>query len=49
MKKVLVEGLVILSIYLLFGLYLIMASERIERLDNETDTEYVNVSLKYNK
>ena len=48
MKKIFVEGLVIVSIYLLFGLYLIMVSERIERLDNESDTEYVNVSLKYN-
>ena len=47
MKNVLKKGLVLLVIYGVFTAYLFLASERIERLEREDDTEPVNVSIIY--
>jgi hypothetical protein len=47
MKNVLKKGIVLLVIYGVFTAYLFLASERIERLDREDDSEKVNVSIIY--
>ena len=49
MKNVLRKGLIIVSIYAIFTAYLFVASNRIERLDNNDDTEKVNVTIKYSE
>ena len=49
MKNIFMKGLVILGIYGIFTAYLLFASDRIERLDNNDDTEKVNVSLKFSE
>jgi len=49
MKKLLKKGLIIVSIYGLFTAYLFFASNRIERLDTNDDTEKVNVTIKYSE
>lgn len=48
MKKNIMRGFIILSIYLLFGLYLVLVGNRVERLNNEDNNTYVNVRLNYN-
>ncbi|MBR1936817.1 MAG: hypothetical protein IJ842_03885 [Bacilli bacterium] len=48
MKKIIMRGFIILSIYLLFGLYLVLVGNRVERLNNEDNNTYVNVRLNYN-
>ena len=47
MKKIIKKGIIIVGIYLVFAAYVLMASDRIERLDNNDNTEKVNVSLKF--
>lgn len=47
MKKVIEKGLFLFSIYMIFTAYLFFASDRIERLENTDDTEYVNVTIKH--
>ena len=47
MKNVLKKGFVLLFIYGIFTAYLFLASERIERLEREDDSEIVNVSIIY--
>ena len=47
MMNVLKKGLVILGIYSIFTAYLLFASDRIERLDENDELEKVNVSLKF--
>ena len=49
MKNVLKKGLIIVGIYAIFSAYLFLASNRIERLDNNDDTEKVNVTIKYSE
>ena len=48
MKKIIMRGFIILSIYLLFGLYLVLVGNRVEKLNNEDNNTYVNVRLNYN-
>ena len=48
-KKLLKRGLIIVGIYVVFTAYLFVASDRIERLDNNDDTEKVNVTIKYSE
>ena len=47
MKNLLKKGLILLVIYGVFTAYLFVASERIERLEHEDDSEKVNVSIIY--
>ena len=47
MKRLLKKGFVLLVIYGVFTAYLFLASERIERLDREDESEKVNVSIIY--
>ncbi len=47
MKKIIKKGIIVVGIYLIFAAYILMASNRIERLDNNDNTEKVNVSLKF--
>ena len=47
MKEFLKKGLILLAVYGVFTAYLFLASERIERLDREDDSEKVNVSIIY--
>ncbi|MBQ6323252.1 MAG: hypothetical protein IJI22_00280 [Bacilli bacterium] len=49
MKKVLKRGLIIVGIYAIFTTYLFFASNRIERLNDNDDTEKVNVTIKYSE
>lgn len=49
MKKIIKKGIIIVGIYLLFAAYILMASDRIERLDKNDNTEKVNVSLKFSE
>ena len=49
MKKMLKRGLIIIGIYAIFTAYLFLASNRIERLDNNDNTEKVNVTIKYSE
>lgn len=48
MKNILKKGIIIVGIYLVFAAYILMASDRIERLD-KNETEKVNVSLKFSE
>ncbi len=47
MKNIIKKGIIIVGIYLVFAAYILMASDRIERLDKKDTTEKVNVSLKF--
>ena len=47
MKKIIKKGIIIVGIYLVFAAYVLMASDRIERLDKNDNNEKVNVSLKF--
>ena len=47
MREFVKKGLILLGIYMVFTAYLFLASERIERLDQEDDSEIVNVSIIY--
>ncbi len=49
MKKIIKKGIIIVGIYLLFAAYILMASNRIERLDKDENLEKVNVSLKFSE
>ena len=49
MKKILKKGLIIIGVYAIFTTYLFFASNRIERLDNNDDTEKVNVRINYSE
>ena len=49
MKKIIKKGIIIVGIYLVFAAYILMASDRIERLDKNSSTENVNVSLKFSE
>ena len=49
MMNIVKKGLVILGIYGIFTAYLLVASNRIERLDNNETDEKVNVSLKFSE
>ena len=48
MKRIILKGFIILSIYLLFGFYLVLVGNRVERLNNEDNETIVNVRLNYN-
>jgi hypothetical protein len=45
MKNILKKGLIILTVYLIFTLYLFAVSARIERLNNNESNEKVGVSI----
>ena len=49
MKNIIKKGIIIVGIYAIFAAYLLMASDRIERLDKNDDLEKVNVSLKFSE
>lgn len=49
MKNVFVKGLIIVGIYLVFIAYILFACNRIERLDEQSDTKNVAVSLNFSK
>ena len=49
MKKIIKKGIIIVGIYAIFAAYILMASNRIERLDENDDLEKVNVSLKFSE
>ena len=49
MKKIIKKGIIVVGIYLIFATYILMASDRIERLDKNDGTEKVNVSLKFSE
>ena len=49
MKKIIKKGIIIIGIYAIFTAYLLMASNRIERLDKDENLEKVNVSLKFSE
>ena len=49
MKKLIEKGLFLFGIYMIFTAYLFFASERIEKLENTEDVEYVNVTIKYHE
>lgn len=49
MKNIIKKGIIIVGIYLLFAAYILMAADRIERLDKNDDTEKVNISLKFSE
>lgn len=49
MKNILKKGLIIAGIYAIFTAYLFMASDRIERLEENDSTEKVNVSIKFSE
>ena len=48
-RKGLKTGLIILAIYLLFVLYLLFVSDRVEKLDNRSQDEQIQNSLKIGK
>ncbi|MBQ9019222.1 MAG: hypothetical protein IJ097_02785 [Bacilli bacterium] len=48
MKKIIKKGIIIVGIYAIFAAYLFMASDRIERLEQD-ETEKVNVSIKFSE
>lgn len=45
MKKIIRKGIIILGVYVLFMTYLLVASERIERLENNNKTEKTSVAI----
>lgn len=49
MKKLIEKGLFLFGIYMIFTAYLFFASDRIEKLENTEDVEYVNVTIKYHE
>lgn len=49
MKKIIKKGIIIIGIYAIFTAYLLMASDRIERLEKNDSSELVNVSLKFSE
>ena len=49
MKDVIKKGLIIVGIYLLFIAYIMFACNRMEKLDNQSDTKNVAVSLNFGK
>ena len=49
MRKICMKGLIILLVYCLFGTYLLLVSERIERLEKQDELEKVNVSINYSE
>ena len=49
MKKIIKKGIIIVGIYLVFAAYILMVSNRIERLDKSDNIEKVNVSLKFSE
>lgn len=48
-RKGLKTGLIIVAIYVLFVLYLLFVSDRVEKLDNPPSEEPVQISLKNGK
>ena len=49
MKNVLKKGIIILGVYIIFTLYLFVASERIERLENNSKIGNEEVTLNISK
>ncbi len=49
MREILKKGLTIFVIYMLFAAYLLFVSNRIERLENREQNEFVNVSINYSE
>ena len=49
MKNIIKKGIIIVGIYAIFAAYILMASNRIERLDKNDDLEKINVSLKFSE
>ena len=49
MKNIIKKGIIIVGIYLVFAAYILMASNRIERLDKNDSIEKVNVSLNFSE
>lgn len=48
-RKGLKTGLIILAIYVLFVLYLLFVSDRVEKLDNRSNEEQSQITLKIGK
>ncbi len=48
MKNIIKKGIIVVGIYTIFTAYLFMASDRIERLEQD-DEEKVNVSIKFSE
>ncbi len=48
MKNIIKKGIIVLGIYFVFTAYLFMASDRIERLEQD-DIEKVNVAIKFSE
>ena len=49
MKNIIKKGIIVVGIYLIFTAYILMASDRIERLDRKDSNELINVSLKFSE
>ena len=49
MMNIIKKGIIIVGIYTVFAAYILMASDRIERLDKNDNLEKVNVSLKFSE
>ena len=49
MRKICMKGLIIILVYCVFGAYLLLVSERIERLEKQDELEKVNVSINYSE
>ena len=49
MREICMKGLIILLVYWWFGAYLLLVSERIERLEKQDELEKVNVSINYSE
>ena len=49
MKEICKKGFIIMVIYLLFAAYLLLVSNRIERLEKQDELESVNVSINYSE
>jgi len=48
-RKGLKTGLIILAIYIIFVLYLLFVSDRVEKLDNRSSDEQRQITLKIGK
>lgn len=48
-RKGLKTGLIILAIYIIFVLYLLFVSDRVEKLDNRSSEEQRQITLKIGK
>ncbi len=49
MMNILKKGFILIGLYSIFTIYLFLASDRIERLENKEEREFVNVSINYSE